>query len=216
MKERPILFSTTMIQAILDGRKTQTRRPMNPQPIFNKPFWEFSWGAACSLDFLPIIPNHATSNKHPHGAPGDRLWVREAHYIVYAQGNPNNHIIEIDYKADPNYTKRMCPQKWRPSIHMPRQASRILLEVKTVGAHRLQQITAEDAIAEGIEPIDCELGRRWRCYSKPDNWYPEGKETAPLHSFQSLWNSIYGNDAWNLNPWVWKTEFNIAETTCQF
>ncbi|WP_039913117.1 hypothetical protein [Cellvibrio mixtus] len=216
MKERPILFSAPMIQAILSGRKTQTRRPINPLPVYRSPFWEFPWGAASSMDFLPIAPGHATSHEHPQGQPGDRLWVREAHYIVYAQGNPNGHVIEIDYKADPDYTKRMCPQKWRPSIHMPRWASRILLEVKTVGAERLQQMTTADAIAEGIEVVDCEFGRRWRCYTNPDSWYPEGKETAPLHSFQSLWNSIYGHNAWDLNPWVWKTEFSVLETTCQF
>jgi hypothetical protein len=216
MKERPILFSAPMIQAILEGRKTQTRRLMNPQPIFDKPFWEFPWGAASSFDSLLIVPHHATENKHPQGKPGDRLWVKETHYIVYAQGNKNNHVIEIDYKANPNYTKRMCPQKWRPSIHMPRWASRILLEVKTVGAERVQRITSDDAIAEGIEYMDCDLGRRWRCYTEPDSWYPEGKGTAPIHSFASLWNSIHGPDAWLANPWVWKTEFKVLETTCKF
>lgn len=204
MKERPILFSAPMIQAILEGRKTQTRRILSPQPDIVQ---QGIIGPLNSAGNLLVCK---------HGQPNDRLWVRETHYIVYAQGNKNNHAIEIDYKADPNYTRRMCPQKWSPSIHMPRWASRILLQVKATSVERLQDISANDAIAEGIEYADSILGRRWRCYTKPDSWYPDGKDTAPIHSFQSLWNSINGDFAWNDNPWVWKIEFNVLETTCKF
>jgi hypothetical protein len=184
MKERPILFSAPMVRAILERRKTQTRRIMKPQPygfLFQKP--------VKSLGGAEI--------KCPYGQTGDRLWVRE----TWGTDAPNldtcRRGVESDglfygpyYAADAdwfdNHTVRM-----RPSIHMPRWASRITLEITNVRVERLQDISREDAIAEGTPPPDA-------AYSMRD-------------SYMMLWESINGRGSWATNPWVWVIEFKRFE-----
>jgi len=216
MKERPILFSAPMVRAILDGSKTQTRRMVKHNIVGLPACTPSDSSTGKPLNELWVDDNDMFTC--PYGKQGDRLWVRETHYIVYAQGNKNNHVIEIDYKADLNHTKRMCPQQWRPSIHMPRWASRILLGVKTVGVERLQDISAEDAIAEGIRYHS--LYNEWGGVEEhPDStadipqwrWYED-----PREAFMHLWISINGEHSWNENPWVWNIEFNVLETKCNF
>lgn len=153
MKERPILFSGPMVRAILDGRKTQTRRLIKP-------------GRPC-----------------PYGQAGERMWVREAW-----GRHPESHTIV--YKADadrpPHFIGKSCEPKWRPSIHMPRAYSRILLEITGVRRERLHDISNGDALAEGVEP---RLGH------------------SAAYCFSLLWESIHGPNAWDVNPWVWVIEF---------
>lgn len=203
MKERPILFNDEMVRAILDGRKTQTRRSMKPQPEKRGAFWEWG-GAGWSLDHgvVPVVQGHSMSARCPYGQPGDRLWVREAHAFVptsaYAhsegvQQTINPHCRNQDTAAiyRQGWERSTGGFRWRPSIHMPRWASRLLLEVTAVRVERLQDITEADAIAEG-GPVDspCGLATGW---------------------FADLWDKINGDDAWGANPWVWVVEFQRVE-----
>jgi len=202
MKERPILFSAPMVRAILDSTKTQTRRVLRPQPpgsttdvmTWHHPdderkgahFW--SWGpdpANPGRDY--IQPDWAVPC--PYGEPGDRLWVRETFSpvpMVWTEGG-------VDHRSDFAYLATgdiIGCHKWRPSIHMPRSASRITLEITGVRVERLQDISEADALAEGVSAIMDEMRR-----------------ATPRCDFQALWQSINGPDSWAANPWVWVIEF---------
>lgn len=179
MKERPILFSASMVNAILDGRKTQTRRIMKPQPTTN-PFWGCagSKGFGFFDDLKPI--------KGPYGKPGDRLWVRETFGIVDSLEGARSFVYRAEGWKDPSGLF-----KWRPSIHMPRLASRIQLEITSVRVERLKAISEVDAVAEGAPCGSC-------CAPQ------EGSHKA---GFAQLWESINGSGSWNANPWVWVIEF---------
>jgi len=194
MKERPILFSAPMVRAILDGSKTQTRRVVKPQPFAGKSADEMreffiKKGALGRDESLTDLVNGARNAgfidvKCPHGKPGDRLWVREAHQIdCDGEGNP----IFTLYRAD--YAERDLAPGWRPSIHMPQWASRITLEITAVRVERLQDISRGDCMAEGCP-------------------FPNiANETDPKKWYADLWNTINGNGAWDKNPWVWVVEF---------
>jgi hypothetical protein len=195
MNERPIIFSAPMVRAILEGRKSQTRRIIKPQPFYDGYFkgtvsldriWE-DGGARFSAT---AVGGGATREciVHTRYTVGDILWVREtwgwASRIV-APPSPNNPEY-LRYAAD-------CAQSgktwgWRPSIHMPRWASRITLEVKAVRVQRLQDISEEEAEAEGCDFF----GDQTLAY--------KGK-------FADLWDSIHGPGAWDENPWVTAISF---------
>lgn len=201
--ERPILFSGAMVRAILDGRKTQTRRVVKPQPpagtrevgIYHYPsdrdcFYPFDGGS--------IIGGWA---QHcPYGQPGDRLWVRET--WGFNPDFPGVHS-QACYRADRGHEYDGI--RWRPSIHMPRTACRLVLEVTGVRVERLQDISYEDAIAEGMfDP------------GTIDSTYPLTGETGeqlgrrlshPQRSFAILWEELNGAGAWAANHWVWVVEF---------
>ena len=162
--ERPILFSSPMVIALLDGTKTQTRRIIKPQPTkepwFDKGIQQWRSGAS--------------NFKCPHGKIGDRLWVRES------CGNTGFAIV---YKADYPFPDRM---KWKPSIHMFRDDSRILLEITDIRIERLQDISDHDVFAEGCPPnVDAE----------------------PRDIYMTLWEKINGSGSWAKNPWVWCISF---------
>ncbi len=166
-KERPILFSGPMVRAILDDRKTQTRRVLKPQPSHGVTISKFEdrW---CCNGLLTGIPKKLSKPfACPHGEVGDRLWVREAFYIDLCpyESGPLPESAEFDDWRDAIYYRAdgdCCDQipececategkpKWRPSIHMPRWASRITLEITGVRVERLNDISEEDAIAEGV------------------------------------------------------------------
>lgn len=221
MKERPILFSGPMVQAILDGRKTQTRRMLKKQPgkfvhieYDEIKGWQYWWDVACGMsdvrqEYAPL--------KCPYGAPGDRLWVREAHCIGIS-GLPNGMGIvpikseaikpgmKVVYKQGANYGDD--PPPWRPSIHMPRWASRITLEITEIRVQRLQDISEEDAIAEGIERVggaaSCNPWKNYRL-GKPGEMAMHC--SCPTRSYMTLWESINGAGSWDANPWVWCVSF---------
>ena len=227
VKERPILFNGEMVRAILDGRKTQTRRVMKPQPpsleaVKATAGIEFSIGKcdAVGPGFHVFGPVWAVKEimgcdypqwTCPFGQPGDRLWVRETWSpdaadaypflkVVYRATEPEYSQLAIDcrWKAEVDEASKrehkcldgcLCYFRWRPSIHMPRWASRITLEITGCRAERLQEISEVDAKAEGFG-IDTEF-----CKS------------PPRVDFSSTWEKLYGLQSWIDNPWVWVVEF---------
>lgn len=238
VKERPILFSGEMVRAILDGRKTQTRRIVKPQPV------DFVFGAAgthpafaaphCIDGYNAIGVDRVNECidylRKPYARPGDHLWVRESFYVdlfPWAEGErlpkecTDEIREEIYYMADGPCCSQIpecaCAEvgkpKWRPSIHMPRWASRITLEVTSVRAERLNDISGEDAFKEGIDVEACDQTVCCRDYgSKGDAWFvhwgdDKDEDDAARESFQSLWESINGPGSWDANPWTWVIEF---------
>ncbi|HCD9834305.1 TPA: hypothetical protein NER77_004504 [Pseudomonas aeruginosa] len=187
MRERPILFSGPMVRAIIEGRKKVTRRVVKPQPDFlgsmtdpNTPFKTLGAGLHGQIVC-------------PYGQPGDRLWVRET-FAVYG----DEKMAAIHYRADRPHHVGQKGMGYKPSIHMPRWASRILLEITAVRVERLQDISQEQAMAEGV--LSCE--------SALD---PDGNGYSPYELFSALWVSINGHDSWHANPWVWVVEFKRVE-----
>ena len=216
--EKPILFSTELVQAILDGRKTQTRRVIKPQPdnkvnyveSLKDDWWEFS-------QWYPDGDGTLIDNKKcPYGKPADELWVRETwQALQHGSYEPFDckpsqipeQYADLRYKADEGETQ----YSWKPSIHMPRWASRIQLSVDDIRVERVQEITEEDAKAEGIERTE------WKYSTSPYRNY-EYERMKPGHncstarkSFQTLWDSINADRdySWESNPWVWVVEFSI-------
>jgi hypothetical protein len=244
MKERPMLFSAPMVRAILEGRKTQTRRISKDQPNFafgvkqivrvpdpwhDEAFagtpaegmgtkgkrqiqWhceDYAGNLVCAIDI-----------RCPYGVPGDRLWVKE----TWAWSGTDKQITPSDpwYRAT-HYKGEDFGIRWRPSIHMPRWASRITLEVVSVRVERLSEISEADAKAEGIyskcihvpPPIHIET-RYVSPGVKMVNAADEVDYEAPAHrtakqAFECLWESINGYGSWSENPWVWVVEFKRLE-----
>ena len=199
MTERPILFSAPMVRAILAGTKTQTRRVLKgvqPWGVSNgKPEWAIAGSE-------PMCP---------YGQPGDRLWVRETHapqpdcwgsWERWTRGAGGPGPV-IHYKAS---DERAWVDRWRPSIHMPRWASRITLEITSVRVERLQAIGQEDARAEGVHRNVDGLwsGGVWKHLAQPNRY------SDPCNAFCDLWASINGGESWDTNPWVWVVEFKRA------
>lgn len=215
MKERPILFSAPMVRALLAGTKTQTRRVMKDQPPHQPEVWQGSLNRAMTKPVMAAAWD-ADDGSHqclcPYGVPGDRLWVREAFTKVDGQTHP---WIATDYRATYTHGDRLgdhlgVKRRWTPSIHMPREASRILLEIISVRVERLQEISEADAKVEGIDrQFD---DGPWRDYLNDGYWFPGSTGTprlqsSPVLSYRSLWESINGPGSWDANPWVWVIEF---------
>lgn len=180
MKERPILFSAPMVRAILGGMKTQTRRIVKPQPV-GKIDPVFSWADGIQQCAFGPQDRRKDGSIYWRNVPWqefDRLWVRETWGKLFNNSSDEPIFYKADYSAYELETQVL--PKWKPSIHMPRQAARIDLEVIVVRVERLQDISAAAAIAEGVED---------RC------------------SYESLWESINGAGSWQGNPLVWVIEF---------
>lgn len=234
MRERPILLNAEMVRAVLDGRKSQTRRIMKVQPhagvrssVFVKSGFEDGHGKELAC---------------PFGAVSDRLWVRETWSVVsyafdndgmmvdYVPDRPAKSVHEKPfgngyytghaiYAADGDFTwsdddgfvdGRSC---WKPSIHMPRWASRITLEITAVRVERLQDISEEDAKAEGVGSAVWFAAK-----GVPEaEWESLGEhgahQASHINSFATLWESIYGEESWQANSWVWVIEFKRVEVS---
>lgn len=244
-----MIFNGEMVRAILDGRKTQTRRIMKVQP--SDGFHPTHNGYDLDLNAHWYTPGVVDKNGYlqpakkdvfgvadenegytcPFGAVGDHIWVRETwgvvsheldedgriqpwnpdrpataiHEMPFGNGYYSGHAI---YAADGEFTwgdddgyedGRSC---WKPSIHMPRAACRLMLEITGVRVERLNSISQEDAQAEGMEITG------WRpTYSDPDSG---GEVWTPYDNFAQLWESIYGEESWKANPWVWVIEFKVV------
>lgn len=262
IREKGLIFNSEMVRAILDGRKTQTRRIMKLQPKPSKSRPGDFWFSSKKLESMvhvsdlapgnsPIADYHLFIQKHccPFGAVGDRIWVRETwgvvsheldedgriqpwtpdrpatviHEMPFGNGYYSGHAI---YAADGDFTwgdddgyedGRSC---WKPSIHMPRAASRILLEITDVRVERLNAISEEDAIAEGMQNVICPC-------CKGDSEYSTSQYDAETlavvdeipcracesnrSKFFTLWDSIYGYGQHCIGEWVWVIEFKRVE-----
>lgn len=208
MKERGMIFNGGMVRAILDGRKTQTRRPIKwKQTRFTEigeredgSKWPWSEDAEHACDFW---------HPCPFGAVGDRIWVRETWADAGASA-PDLKLYRANYPEHvPSIYENVPPAKeirWTPSIHMPRTASRILLEITDVRVERLNAISEEDATAEGIPPAGSLLPDYPGTFLTPKGYFATAKV-----AFQRLWESIYGEEGWLANPWVWVIEFKRVE-----
>lgn len=215
MRERPILFSAPMVRSIISGAKSQTRRLVKPQPPFET-------GEVFTGMYHPTVIDKRGEEQPgkeifgawnldgdwatscPYGQPGGNLWVRETWMadpprdgtwpsIAFDGCKPRDHsLIPEQYRTPAHCLYRADGHDfhgWTPAIHMFRWASRITLEVTSVRVERLQDISEADAQAEGCADVDYSAGRTYR------------------HAYRDLWESINGEGAWSLNPWVWVVEF---------
>lgn len=224
MKERPIIFSAPMVRALLAGTKTQTRRAVKPQPDITGMRTQDgegrSWGPK-DVEYRTHDAEHYLSipgacvgpMRCPYGSPGDRLWVRENGW-ERPERTPRMMLEGADtwapyyYDADNEDVEslRAWGFKRRPSIHMPRWASRITLEVTGIRAERLQDIGDADAQAEGTPcwvcggPLDGRSEDDCHCFHKQ----------ADARDYRYLWESINSAGSWDANPWVWVVEFRRA------
>jgi len=199
VKERPILFSAPMVRAILEGRKAVTRQAVKIQPRTKADIGSYSLGQ-------PFIRNPDVTKPNPecpYGRPGDRLWVRETWGLQVRNygGGYGEHIVYRATNPDALYCKsaegQEYPVKWKPSIHMHRHSSRILLEITDVRVERLQDITEEQAKAEGVRLYTDHAELR-------DWWHVEGIETYsadPRKSFELLWSSVGGDKPTRGSGW---------------
>ena len=239
IKERGIIFNGEMVRAILSGSKTQMRRvikspattlqnngtncivyreagdPWYKDYVFSMRGHSGVWNDYTLPQFLALCP---------FGQVGDRLWVRET-FRVHSRATD---VATIAYKASERQswtqqvarvpielcTKQVSPEAWTPSIHMPRWASRITLEITDIRVERLNDISEADAINEGLikEAYDWRSSEfpmanvAYRTYLESERRY-----SSPKQCYQSLWESIYGQDSWQSNPFVWVVEFKRVE-----
>jgi hypothetical protein len=217
-----------MVQALLDGRKTQTRRVVKKKYSNTDLTWKeiHSGKTKILVELQNDVPapvkneNGTTTHRlrayHVSECPykvGDVLWVRETFYECEAPKLKGDFI----YKASNDEGWEL---KWKPSIFMPKPACRIFLKIKSIRVERLQEISESDAIAEGIIEILPQMYpqyREWKNYINPCN--PHGYKSDynnPINSFKSLWQSINGKDSWNVNPFVWVYEFEQIEKPNDF
>lgn len=210
MTDRPILFSAPMVRALLEGRKTQTRRVIKPQPTGRiDPLISFNHGRM-EIAFGPDMRDKDGGPKwwRPLAQAGDRLWVREACAIV-GTVDPGFVLYRADgYEAEcirHGFDKPFPPEteaRWRPSIHMPRWASRLTLEVIDVRVERLQDISEADAIAEGCTQAladDIMQAEELAVYASTHILCPDARARI---LFETLWDQVNGPSAWERNPWV--------------
>ena len=220
---RPILFSGPMVRALLDGRKTQTRRIVKakdsdssrcitlPMLMKNVNEWRLQDGRWFGIDGYDTL----AFCDCPYGNVGDRLWVREAHalltmmdgaevcaYRASCDDNTFNYVNEFTGNVH-------CIQveRWRPSIHMPRKASRITLEITDVRVEQLNAISEDDAKAEGT---DNRSDLAWGHGGQGDDMARWAVDHGHRYAFCHLWDSINGDGAWSLNPWVWVVQFKVV------
>lgn len=202
MKERGMIFNGEMVRAILDGRKTQTRRIIKDCTVGRDQISKFIQIEKKFIGCYPEDVPELIRECCPYGVPGDRIWVREAFRVhsratdvatlVYKASERNSWTEQTHRVPVAVCNKPATPEKWTPSLHMPRWASRILLEITDVRVERLNSISQEDAQAEGLELTG------WRpTYSDPDSG---GEVMTPYDNFAELWSSIYGDESWQANP----------------
>lgn len=203
MKERPMLFNGDMVRAILAGRKTQTRRPVkiDMANAFDPPRGKEDVSSGYPLFEDGEGTWHKAVDCCPFGQVGDRIWVRETwridgvgRTVALAFGETNPELFEnLSFFADCEFDPGLKPGPWIPSIHMPRWASRINLEITNIRVERVQDISEDDAMAEGSPWEDC-----WVSY---------------VQSFESIWDACYSARGlgWDDNPWVWVIDFKMVK-----
>lgn len=237
MTERPILFSGREVRAVLSGQKAQARRIVKPQPAHSCRYEmngagdkalhlaDGPRGGASHVRKTLYVPVKATSADHrlpcPFGAPGDHLWCRETFALehlgedgervvwkadraaLWLSDGEKPHYLESDYK----------PARWTPAVQMPRRLSRIMLEVTGVRVQRLQDISEEDAKAEGLKVTGPTVNQAGEVIDDRPGYLGYGSLWHdPRRAFEAIWDSINGKSApWSSNPWVWVLEFKRVE-----
>lgn len=194
MKERGIIMSAPMVKALLDGRKTQTRRIVKPQPEEFVTGGTFNWRGSLPFENMPL---ETILDACPYGVAGDQLWVRETWQCYEWLSDKKQGPVCYRSTHEGRCCKFALAHLWRPSIFMPRWASRITLEITLVRVERLHDISDEDAQAEGVP--DRHNVFHSSIQSRIDN--------SHIRNYAVLWNSLHGKGAWELNPWVWVLEF---------
>ena len=197
MKETGLIFKAPMVRAILEGRKTQTRRVAK----------EF----VGRKDLDNILRRFPKQRGGQYGEPGDRIYVRETWQV--ARGNPGICYAATDSKTDEGNSP---VTNWRPSTHMPKELARIWLEITGVRVERLQDISESDCLAEGIVPwysgdqtvYMLGPGDTSGAFGRAGSWKPK---RTPKEAFRTLWESTGGD--WDANPWVWAIDFKVLSTT---
>lgn len=232
MRERPILFSGPMVRAILAGTKTQTRRVSLIDDFETNSHadgmttWRVNFSKAVKGVLGSYSGTHCSeaeaqriiaSQFCPYGSVGERLWVRETHAIVprtaYRCSDGVQQVLRPDDDHDAaifreGWERSAGGIRWRPSIHMPRWASRIRLEITDVRVQRLQEISEDDCAAEGVLEIDGQLPNE-AIYEMARRQRTTFEDLRP--SFGALWESINGAGCWDANPWVWAISFQRVE-----
>lgn len=215
-KERPILFSAPMVRSILDGSKTQTRRIIkapkekgNSRPYifeidrvekndrYNSPF------PGIDVDWILCAPRESGRQQGincPYGSRGTYLWVRETWGLFSTEPEDGPEHAIIFYRASDGWKHELRYQKWKPSIHMPRWASRITIEVESVRVERLIDISEKDAMAEGVQRIEYGPNEIGGIQVHPHT-------SSYRDAFKELWEVINGPSSWEVNPWVWVLTF---------
>ncbi|GAA5557173.1 hypothetical protein Asch01_01891 [Acinetobacter schindleri] len=230
MKERPILFNAEMVQAILDGRKTQTRRIMRRQPDAVERFHHGESTKDTNADHAILrcysdpkgfkgcnsgwLASATYKTPFSEFNVGDRLWVRETFCYgcidEWDAEHPDDRRLFVDQydgRKQSSIPKQWCLENnveiedviWKPSIHMPRSASRLLLEITKIRVEQIQDITKEDAKAEGFD------------YSTTPSAIEMGYSIGARTNFRHTWEGIYGTESWDQNPWVWVIEFKVVQ-----
>lgn len=213
MKTKSILFSTEMVQAILEGRKTQTRRCVkfaNYHPSRTEK--HHSLLQVKGFEVYDGNGDHIGNLRDKYGNIGDLLWVRERFCRVHSDmkhketGKPYAYFAGTD--SGGLEVAKEYGFKWKPSIHMPKEASRLFLKIKNIRVEKLRDITEADAIAEGVYKA-CDYGSTgYKLFTEPDAAY---SDIDAIESFESLWESINGKESLESNPWVWVIEFERVE-----
>lgn len=209
---KPILFSTAMVEAIIAGRKTQTRRIIKPKPAAetdisympNEPLnWTGEW-----FPYKWETEEGETICNHPKYNVGDILWVRETWRLTDFL-HPSDDNYGFVYKASENgrlWQSSDEEWKWRPSLFMPKEACRLFLEVTNVRTERLQSISEEDAIAEGVD-MEFDTYLDYEQKNTLGSYYL----LSAIDSYESLWAKINGQKSWDENPYVWAITFKLVE-----
>lgn len=216
MKERPILFKPEMIQAILDGSKTMTRRAVKKlcKGYKGNDFFDYlpegdragqkyyyrrtdaGWDSFKNLEDL-------VAKRCPYGQVGDRLWVKESFRVHPQDVDTNKHCpdfrVPVDYKLTPINSDGWDGLPWKSPLFMPRAYSRLLLEITSIRVERLKDISESDASEEGAG------------YLIGEHEYLDGNPDQYRECFKILWESINGKDSWRENPWVWVIEFKVVQ-----
>jgi len=210
-----------MVRAILEGRKTQTRRVIKPQPddtgLHNHTDYPMSIDSKLEGWIGTVEETGETKEYGLKYYPGDVLWVRETFQYRGLNGNligfrgENGNSGFLYKEKDAEYQK-FPDFKWVPSIYMPKEAARIWLEIVSVKVERLQDISEQDALAEGIETTKDPDGHDCvRVYGFKENMFAKLSQFSAIESFESLWKSINGLESLEANPWVWVVEFKRIE-----
>lgn len=213
MKERPILFNGEMVRALIAGTKTQTRRVVKPQPGLGNGMVNAAYCGHPNV-WLPTgsftEANPSRVYHCPFGQPGDRLWMRETWYCDHfeVQRGPYREVpgakdLLVFHADNPRPYEAEQPV-WRPSIHMPRWASRLTLNITAVRVERLNDISEADAKAEGVSMPDASDSPTDTHHTPPKFW-------SYKQEYAYLWDEINGPGSWALNPWVWVIEFRRVE-----